>query len=214
MTQPLPSSSASSHPLSMTTRAQPHSAPAPPPFCQAFKHASGPLHLLCFLSGTLVPLPCHHQSVLTGPTPLSALNSNLTPQETSSLSPQITSFPHPAILHCNLCFISLLSSLPGSSLLDSVTLHCQLCKAGSVCPADCGLAECGMHKALSGCVSEEDPGECPGPPAALGWPCPRSWAAPGPDSGGERMGAPHPSPPAQHAPSPNLFLVVGISGEL
>lgn len=75
-----------------------------------------------------------------------------------------------------------------------------------------------MHKALSGCVSEEDPRECPGPPAALGVAMSTFPGSPGPRRGGERMGPPHPSPPppprAQHAPSPNLFLVVGISGEL
>ena len=105
MTQPRPNSSASSHRQRPGRPSLTHSAPTTPPFCQAFKHASGPLHVLCFLPGTLLPLPCHHQSILTGPTPHSALNSNLTPRETSSLSPQLT----PAILHCNLCFIFLLS---------------------------------------------------------------------------------------------------------
>ena len=194
MTQPRPNSSASSHRQPPGRPSLTHSAPTTPPFCQAFKHTSGPLHVLCFLPGTLLPLPCHHQSILTGPTPHLALNSNLTPRETSSLSSQLT----PAILHCNLCFIFLLSSLPGSSLLYSVTLDCQLCEAGAVCPADCSLAERGMHKALSGCVSEEDPGECPGPPATLGWSCPRSRAALSPDRGKKEW--------ARHTQAPRLSM--------
>ena len=48
-----------------------------------------------------------------------------------------------------------------------------------------------------------------------GWPCPRSRAALGPDEGEKEWARHTQAPPrAQHAPSPNLFLVVGISGEL
>ena len=160
--------------------------------------ASGPLHSLRFLPGTLRPLPRRRQSVLTGPTPHSALNSNLTPRWTSSLRPHLSPCPHPATLHCNLCFIFLPSSLPGSSLLDSVTLDCQPREAGA---ADCRLADRGMHKALSGCVSEEDPGECPGPLLPRGGRVhvpgqPRAQAA------GEKEWAHHTQAPGSACPEP------------
>ena len=54
----------------------------------------------------------------------------------------------------------------------------------------------------------------PGPPCYPGVVMSTFPGSPEPRQGEERMGPPHPSPPAQHASSPNLFLVVGISGEL
>lgn len=132
------------------------------PFFLSFRHASGPLHGLCFLPGTLFPLPC--QSCRAD----SSLSSQFEPHPFVNIFPERPSNPLTTHSSPYPSFVFVQPSLSGNSSLGDVTLGHHSMRQGHVCPGRRCIPVLGSQEYVKGRPERVPrPRQCPGMAVAM-----------------------------------------------